>query len=459
MPDSEDTEFVSPKTRRKKKNVSTQESTDSGIGDSSVAAASSTAGKGKKSRASGLKVPPPQGPSQAGAVGGATGVTKHGGKKGRKKCDQRMTLESSSLSSASPASSIHSHSPVTLSPSPTPSFSSHHVSSAAATITQPPPPEEPPKDEWPDLSEFTQAAPPASPHPLPDPAKVQTHLEVEAKVLEQSSSPDFSSSVATQEEEEEEDSSYSPSVDTSSEHSASLGGAEALLPTPVIPTVATSASVSYSPMVMAGGMHCYPSPGMLSPMFGGPLSMSRPQLGGGDMSPEQYLWMQQQQLKMFIQRHQEQHERQTDTQIFYPVDPILGTPPCPLPLAGTPPGVLPPPLPPAGPPMQLPNLIQVPLLPPLLPLPRPVSPSRPLFFPPRSPHSPQGGMLPSQPLSGPPFPPPPPPPLPVHPYHMVPTLSCSSPSKSILILYTRGFYCVVSMYTISLLSVSLSICL
>lgn len=404
LPDSEDAEFVSPKTRRRKKNPGACESANSGLGD--LGANVSSSGKPKKN----LKVsqaPPPPPASQ---------------KRNKKKKKKSTSLESSSVSSASPTSSICSHSPETLSPSPTSSFSSQlpattetpssaspslqsaATQSISSTNTQTT--SEEPKDEWPDLEELASASAPAPPpRPLPEPVRVHTHLEVEAKVLEEASLADL---VPEHQEEVKEEvagevNSRGATVEISGKEGAT--GGMALLPDPpmIIPTTASTTSVSYSPIVMSSGVQCF-APNVLGTVYGDPLSQ-----GGGDMPPDQYLWMQHQQLKAFIQKHQEQHENQTDNQIFFPVEPLPETTPCALPLPETPP---------------LHPMVQVPLLSPLLPTPpHPLGPSRPLFFPPRSPHSPQGVL--GQPSSGLPLPPPPPP-LPVHPYQTAPPLSSNA---------------------------------
>lgn len=436
----DEAEFVSPKTRRKKKNngnngnngsnVAVHESTDSGFGDSNASTTSSS--KAKKGRSS-LKVPKGQLP--------ASGlVLKHGGKKGHK-LEQCISFENSSVSSASPSSSVCSHSPLTLSPSPTSSFSNHLPIAVELESSMDPTfhrgrseeeSSEGGKDEWPDLG--METAPPLV--KIPASARVYTHLEVEAKSLEE---------VAIKEEEEEKmegkaggcelDEECTTEARRAEEQEKAVGKEEEerevnivcnvefkshVEPVHILPQPPHSAgpagvmvmppnppSTFPAPSVGVSGMHCFTAGGILGgAMFGGDLTSPAQQ-----MPPQQYLWMQEQQLKAFIQQHQEQHEKQTDNQIFFPLDPL------PRPHSMHPPNLVPLP-----PPLMAPHLPSPPHHHP----PQMLNPSRPLFFPPRSPQTPhitplsQATTATTAATATPPHPPPPPP-LPVH-HYMPPTL-------------------------------------
>lgn len=281
------------------------------------------------------------------------------------KSKQLVNLESSSISSASPSSSVCSQSPLTLSPSPTFSVSSGNrtlcklLASGSNLNTREDVGRKTSegKDEWPDLDMEYNNVPPKCPG-----SGVHRHLDVEAKSLELS--PEYA---------EKEDSGCNMSVGSSNESCA--GGVKLqLLEQPPATVMAPYPSVSNG--------NCYAGE-VLSPQF------------SEHLQSQQYLWMQSQQLNMFVQQHKEQQEQQTDKHIFYPVDPVLEPPaPC-LPQHVTP-GLI-----------QTPFFQHVPLSPPHNP-----HDPRPLFFPVQSSHDPQ---VPGQ-LSDLPHPPPPPP-LPVHPYH------------------------------------------
>lgn len=292
------------------------------------------------------------------------------GSKKHEKTNQLICLESSSISSASPSSSVCSHSPVATSPSPTPfsgggnpmlveqsihpslrkilGKSSSNLYSGGEVAGK----EE--KDEWPDLGmEYTN-----SPPKLPG-SGVHLHLEVEAKSLE----------LLPPECTEKEDSGCNMSVESSIEESCASGGGFKLLE--------QLAGAPYHP-IMSVNSNCYTESlncGLgTSPHF----------------QIQQYLWVQSQQLNKFVQEHKEQQEQQTNKQIFYPLDPVQDLPPPYLSHHMTPM-------------IQTPSFFQ--LGPPHIP--------RPLFFPPQ--HDTQVSKQSSD-LTSPPTPPPPPP-LPVHPYH------------------------------------------
>lgn len=297
------------------------------------------------------------------------------------KANQLICVESSSISSASPSSSVCSHSPVATSPSPT-SFSggnpmsveqsihpslrkilgktSSNLNSGGGEVAGKEEKTSGEKDEWPDLGMEYNSSPPKPPG-----SGVHLHLEVEAKSLE------LSPSECT----EKEDSGCNMSAGSSTEESCASGGGFKFLE--------QLAGVSYHPIVNS---NCY-SGEVLSPQFGNPHFQS-----------QQYLWMQSQQLNKFVQEHKEQQEQQTNNQIFYPIDPIQDHPPPCLPHHMTP-------------------MIQTPFLfqPIQLGPPRILDP-RPLFFP-AQPGS-RDSQVPDQSSdpTGPPTPPPPPP-LPLRPYH------------------------------------------
>lgn len=314
----------------------------------------------------------------------------------------KNNFEDISISSASPPSSVCSHSPVTLSPSPTSSFSNQltvknsmnpslqkFFSTNNDTInldnnTQ----DNESKDEWPDLGmDFSTPSKPPS-------DKIHTHLELEAQFSE--SSPDSKT--------EDNDSGCNMSISSSIEFSLrSLKRSHQQPISPQQPQVNTT--VPY-PLVVD---KLPPLPGRDPPQH------------QCVISPEHYLWLQSQQLNTFIQQHQEQQEKQTDKQLFYPVEPppqhISVCPPeamgihCPLP-------VHPPHLHPRPPP-PLPHMI-----PPHHPFPQlfhppPPPSSRPLFFSPPHLHDSQFTPIIQSCLSDRfcPPPPPPPPPLPIQPYH------------------------------------------
>ena len=293
------------------------------------------------------------------------------------KTNQLISLESSSISSASPSSSVCSHSPVATSPSPT-SFSgaglpipvdqSIHPSLGKILLgteahssnlnTSPAGRKEKSgeeKDEWPDLGmECSGTARPKQPG-----SGVHLHLDVEAKSLEMM--PECTG--------EKEDSGCNMSVGSSTGDSCASTGVHLL------------------EQLVAASLY---TGEVLSPQFGDPhLDLH--------LQSQQFLWLQSQQLNKFIQEHMEQEEQQTDKQIFYPIDPIVE-------------------------PSHLPhhmnsNLIQTPLFfqPMPLGLPRVVANPRPLFFP-AQPAS-RDSQVPEQSsdLVCPPSPPPPPP-LPIRPY-------------------------------------------
>ncbi len=342
---------------------------------------------------------------------------------------QQIGFENSSISSASPPSSVCSHSPLTLSPSPTSSFSGQLVAAAAATVDMSINPSlhkllarpnlsgarptsatakegSEGKDEWPDLG-MDFGTPPPKP-------KVLKHLEVEAKSLE--SSPECRT--------EEEDSGCNMSVGSSSELSAAAGGVtggaaggvvvkQVKLPleTPPLPPLLAKVPVSSGSGFLAVGNAPHfggggRGGGLLGSPFGNALlPPPLPPPNQHHLSSQHYLWMQSQQLNVFIQQHQEQHEKQTTNHIFYPVEPI-GQRGCVVHPAPPPPLLQHPP----------PPLLQLPLLQHLLPLHLPLPQPRPLFFPPMKPQVALNhpAVKPSDSFSPPT--PPPPPPLPVRPY-------------------------------------------
>lgn len=359
---SAEMKFVSSRNRRKKR-VADEATTDSG---------DSAAGKASKPLSS-LKVPRELLSSNQSRKYSNT-----------HKLDQQISLEISSISSASPTSSVCSHSPQALSPSPTSSISNNSIPLSTAIVDHSLQRILPnctnlssskngkeegsgAKDEWPDLGmDSTPPKPPAG--------KVHLHLEVEAKSLE--SSPECRT--------EEEDSGCNMSMGSSSESCAvGLYNKQQSLEQP------TASSAAYP--IYGGGSD------MLSPPPHPPPPFSDPHL-----QCQQYLWMQSQHLNMFIQQHKEQQENQTDNQIFFPMD-LSPLPQC---------NDFPPPSP-----------IQLPLhLPPPPCQPPPPHPAhtRPLFFP-LQPLDYQMPLLRPGMDSGlsdvscPPAPPPPPP-IPVHHY-------------------------------------------
>ena len=351
--------FVSSRNRRKKR-VIDEATTDSG--DSAV-------GKASKSLSS-LKVPRELLSSN------------QGGKKHTLKFDQQISLEISSISSASPTSSVCSHSPQALSPSPTSSISNSiplSTTIADHTLQRILPngtnlsskhkqEDSEVKDEWPDLGMDNTP-------PKPLTGKVHLHLEVEAKSLE--SSPECRT--------EEEDSGCNMSVGSSSAESCALG---------LYKQQSLEQPTAAYPIYAGGNDMISPPP---HPAAAAVAAFNNPHL-----QSQQYLWMQSQHLNMFIQQHKEQHDNQTDNQIFFPMD---ISPQCSD-------------FPPMQPPLHLPpppnNLQQAP---PTSHLPH----TRPLFFPAlplqdyRVPLLRAGvGNGPSG-VSCPPAPPPPPP-IPVHHY-------------------------------------------
>ena len=335
---------------------------------------------------------------------------------------QQIGFESSSISSASPPSSVCSHSPLT-SPSPTSSFSGQLAVTSvditkllarpnlnrATTASNAKCEGSEEKDEWPDLG-MDFGTPPPKP-------KVLKHLEVEAKSLE----------LSPQCRMEEEDSGCNMSMSIGSSIELLAGGAgggavggfkHAKLPLETPPLLASVPVTTASFLAIANPPHCGfggggRQPGLLGTPFVGDALLPPPPLPPHNqhhLTSQHYLWVQSQQLNMFIQQHQEQQEKQTGKPIFYPVDHIghpMGvhptTPPSQPPLIQQPP-LLHPPL--------IPHLPLPPHLPPHLPLP----PPRPLFFPPLKPQvAPNRSVIrTSDPLSPPS--PPPPPPLPARPY-------------------------------------------
>lgn len=280
--------------------------------------------------------------------------------KKRGKSHKFSNLESSSVSSASPSSSVCSHSPLAMSPSPISVEQSIHPSlhkiladgsnlnttmeeAGEATTSEG-------KDEWPDLGMECSAPPKPPPG-----SRVHLHLEVEAKYLELSP-----------EVVEREDSGCNMSVGSSE---SPAGGFK-------LQTLEQIAASSTYPVNWLTSE-------ILTTQFNDP-----------HLKSQQYLWCQRQQLHMFVQQHMEQQEQQTDKQIFYPIDPTLDTP-----------------APPCIPQHMTPTLVPAPLF---QHVQRSHIDPRPLFFPTQPSHDPQVPGKSSD-VACPPYPPPPPP-LPVHPY-------------------------------------------
>ena len=271
---------------------------------------------------------------------------------------EQNDVEISSISSASPASSVCSHSPQTFSPSPTSSINSFNKDLApkATNLRKKPKEDSQMKDEWPDLGMEFSISPKA-----PKPAEIHSHLEIEAGMTESLLDP----------KAEEDDSGCNMSIGSSNESSFSTAKHQQ-------PETVDSTPF---PMVMNNALSSSILPSQ------------------HHLSPEQYLLMQSHQLNVFIQQHQEQQEKQTDNQVFYPVDPP------PHPMTIHPPHLMP------APQHQ----------------PPPFSPSTPIpvrFLPQSPPLNSQMNLEIRTCLSNPP-PPPPPPPVPVQTYLPTSSIHCN----------------------------------
>lgn len=306
----------------------------------------------------------------------------------------QLVVEFSSVSSASPASSVCSYSPPTLSPSPTSSFHTHLVVDTPgahpahhqmvfgnfANLNSPAKPElsnkvddegHVIKDEWPDFGEDASGKIPQnstkfyeSDHKVDETKKED--LLSEPSVAVEPFLPDTAP--------EEEDSGCNLSIRSS------------------------NVSVPSSLARQTVQENC-----VYAPLCGSLLQSTPPYQHQHQhhLSPNQYLQFQREQLTKFVKQHQEQKEKQTDKQIFFLFDP----PPPPMNVSPT-------------------HMS----LAPLQMVTSPLTLQRPLYFSPPPFHiHPVRTSLPRQPFSSSP-PPPPPPPLPPNLPYNVPTsvTSCGS---------------------------------